>query len=143
MFTLVPTCSHLFLLVLTCSDLFSLVLTCSHLLSLVLTCSHLFSLVLTWSHLVSLRLSGIHMDSPGPSKEKGKHPKVKGKREGGDLEFDLIPTRHPDRAHAQMHARHEPISRLDSPPTSDLMAWRRQAIRYPGAPIRYPRKPIR
>ena len=117
LFSLVLTCSRL---VLTCSHVFTLFLTCSDLFSLVLTCSHLFSLGLTWSHLDSLGFLWTHLLS------RRERERIPGKEElgrEGYLEFDLIPTRHPERVHARMHAPND-TKRFPGwthlPPTSDL-----------------------
>ena len=106
-----------------CTHLDTLGLTWTHLHSLGLTWSHLDSLGLTWTHLDSLGSTWIHLDSLGPTRshegqERGS--RAKEKREGVvcNPEFDLIPTRHADRAHIRTHpcmARDAMIARLNSP----------------------------
>ena len=97
----------------------SLALTWTHLDLLGLTWTRLDSPGRTWSHLDSLGLTWIHLDPLGPTlgsvnlaREEKKDPKANKKRRGGDPEFDLIPTRHPDRARTRT-GWHETISRLD------------------------------
>ena len=79
----------------------------------------------TWTHLDSLGFTWTHLDSLRLTREKGKAPATKGKREsptGGKREKGKVPTPKFDpvltwqRDCARTHARHETISRLDSPP---------------------------
>ena len=114
--------THLDPLGLTETHLGSLGFTCTHLDPLGFTRSYLDSLGFTWTHLVSLGFTWTHLDSLGSSwthlglskcrKGRKKGSWANKKRRGGDTEFDLIPTRHPDRARTRT-GWHETISRLD------------------------------